>query len=85
MSETESRLHPDQEISVDGKCPEPVLKSARSLRGMQSGEILKVICLDPVSVHDLKAFSDQTGNVLLAQETEEEAGAIHYIHWLRKR
>lgn len=85
MSETESRLHPDQEISVDGKCPEPVLKSARALRGMQSGEILKVICLDPVSVHDLKAFSDRTGNVLLAQETEEEAGAVHYIHWLRKR
>ena len=28
MSETESRLHSDQEISVDGKCPEPVLKSA---------------------------------------------------------
>ena len=85
MSETEARLHADQEISVDDKCPEPVLKSARALRGMQSGDILKVICLDPVSVHDLKAFSDQTGNALLAQETEEAAGAVHYIHWLRKR
>ncbi len=75
----------DQELRVTGACPEPVLKSARALRGMQSGEVLRVVCTDPVSVKDLAAFSAQTGNALLSQETLAEDGQTLYVHFLRRR
>lgn len=73
------------ELFVEGACPAPVLKSARALRALSSGEVLKVACLDPVSVKDLAAFCEQTGNRLLAQETGEKDGAPLYLHWIARR
>lgn len=85
MQELRSRPAPDQELSVDGSCPEPVLRTARALRAMSSGQILRVICRDPASVHDLQVFSEQTGNRLLAQEIEERAQGKVFVHWLSRR
>lgn len=73
------------EIFVEGSCPAPVLKSAKALRGLASGEVLKVSCLDPVSVKDLAAFSSQTGNRLLKQETVREGEKTLYLHWIERR
>jgi len=73
------------EIRVEGSCPEPVLKTARALRLMESGEVLLVVCLDPVSEKDLKAFCAQTGNRLLSQKRRTEGGSELFLHWIERR
>jgi TusA-related sulfurtransferase len=72
----------DKEIDTRGlNCPLPILKAKKALTDMQSGQLLKVISTDAGSVRDFQAFSKQTGNELVDQQT---VGA-DYIHVLRRR
>ena len=72
----------DREIDTRGlNCPLPILKAKKSLNEMQSGQLLRVVATDPGSVRDFQAFSRQTGNELVEQQT---AGA-DFIHVLRRR
>lgn len=72
----------DQELDARGlNCPLPILKAKKALTSMQSGEVLKVISTDAGSVRDFAAFAKQTGNELLAQETEGD----HFVHVLKRR
>jgi len=52
-------------------CPLPILKAKKALAGMLSGEVLRIVTTDPGSVRDFQAFSKQTGNELLSQNTNE--------------
>jgi len=71
-----------KEIDTRGlNCPLPILKAKKSLNEMQSGQLLKVVSTDPGSVRDFQAFSRQTGNDLVEQQT---VGA-DFIHVLRRR
>ncbi|MFI4926815.1 MAG: sulfurtransferase TusA family protein [Burkholderiales bacterium] len=72
----------DKEIDTRGlNCPLPILKAKKALTDMQSGQLLKVVSTDSGSVRDFQAFSRQTGNELVEQQT---VGA-EYIHVLRRR
>jgi TusA-related sulfurtransferase len=72
----------DREVDARGlACPLPILRAKKALAEMQSGQILKVVCTDRGSVRDFQAFSRQTGNDLLRQQTVEP----EYIHFLRRR
>ena len=51
-------------------CPLPILKAKKALADMTSGQTLKVIATDAGSVRDFQAFAKQTGNELVAQQTE---------------
>lgn len=63
-----------KELDATGlNCPMPILKAKKELKGMQSGEILKVLSTDPGSVKDFEAFAKQTGNELLESGTEGDA------------
>ncbi len=71
----------DQELDASGlNCPLPILRAKKTLTGMDSGKVLRVIATDPGSVKDFEAFSKQTGNALL--ESGEEGGK--YMFLLRK-
>nr|VFJ54628.1 MAG: tRNA 2-thiouridine synthesizing protein A [Candidatus Kentron sp. FW]VFJ54634.1 MAG: tRNA 2-thiouridine synthesizing protein A [Candidatus Kentron sp. FW]VFJ72489.1 MAG: tRNA 2-thiouridine synthesizing protein A [Candidatus Kentron sp. FW] len=71
----------DQELDASGlNCPLPILRAKKTLNGMESGKVLKIIATDPGSVKDFDAFSKQTGNELL--ESSEEGGK--YIFLIRK-
>lgn len=48
---------------------------------MESGDVLKVITTDPHAEKDFQAFCKQTGNTLLAQQTQAEA----VLHYLKRR
>ena len=48
---------------------------------MRSGEVLKVLSTDPGALRDFQAFARQTGNELLAQETEGERVLI----WMKRK
>ncbi len=66
-------------------CPLPILKAKKALSDMQSGEILQVLATDPGSVRDFQAFSRQTGNDLVEQNTRSQAGREELVHLLRRR
>ncbi|MBS0316137.1 MAG: sulfurtransferase TusA family protein [Proteobacteria bacterium] len=71
-----------KEVDARGlNCPLPILKAKKALADMASGELLKVVATDAGSVRDFQAFSKQTGNELVEQQT---IGA-DYIHVLRRR
>jgi len=61
----------DQELDASGlNCPMPILKAKKTLNGMDSGKILKVIATDPGSVKDFESFATQTGNALLSSNED---------------
>lgn len=68
----------DQELDASGlNCPLPILRAKKSLAGLQSGQVLRIVATDPGSVKDFEAFSKQTGNPLL--ESGEEAGKFVFL------
>jgi TusA-related sulfurtransferase len=71
-----------KELDTRGlNCPLPILKAKKALADMASGDLLRVVCTDPGSVRDFRAFSRQTGNELVEQTT---AGS-DFLHVLRRR
>ena len=72
----------DKEIDTRGlNCPLPILKAKKALTDMASGQVLKVVSTDNGSIRDFQAFSRQTGNELVEQQT---VGG-EYVHVLRRR
>jgi tRNA 2-thiouridine synthesizing protein A len=68
----------DQELDASGlNCPLPILRAKKTLSGMDSGKILRIIATDPGSVKDFEAFSKQTGNELL--ESVEDGGKYMFL------
>jgi tRNA 2-thiouridine synthesizing protein A len=75
-------MHIDKEIDTRGlNCPLPILKAKKALTDMHSGQLLKVISTDNGSLRDFQAFSKQTGNELVEQQT---VGG-EFVHVLRRR
>lgn len=72
----------DIELDTCGlNCPLPILKAKKSLTTMTSGQVLKVLATDPGAQRDFEAFARQTGNELLAQETEGD----RFLIWMKRR
>lgn len=61
-------------------CPMPIYKASMAMRGLQSGQILKVLSTDLGSVADFPSFARQANHELLATD---EADGVH-IFFLRK-
>lgn len=57
-------------------CPLPILRTKKTLAGMQAGEILEITATDPGSVKDLDSFCSQTGNQMLS--SQESNGEFHF-------
>ncbi|MBS1163053.1 MAG: hypothetical protein H6R03_949 [Burkholderiaceae bacterium] len=72
----------DKELDTKGlNCPLPILRAKKALAELASGEVLKIVATDPGSVRDFQAFAKQTGNELLAQQSEGKL----FIHFLKRR
>jgi tRNA 2-thiouridine synthesizing protein A len=65
----------------DLKCPLPVLRANRELRGMAPGERLRVLATDRAAIPDFQAYCRETGHALLA--FSEEAGVFSFL--IRRR
>ncbi|MBT0571558.1 sulfurtransferase TusA family protein [Curvibacter sp. CHRR-16] len=75
-------MQADKEVDARGlNCPLPILRAKKALSEMDSGQVLRVVATDKNSVRDFEAFARQTGNELIAQESEGEV----FIHTLRRR
>lgn len=63
-----------EELDLSGLlCPLPVLKARKRLASMASGEVLKVIATDPMSVTDMAHFCNEQGHTLLEQSETSDA------------
>lgn len=66
------------ELDTKGlNCPLPILKAKKAIKGLGSGETLKVLSTDPGSVKDFEAFCRSTGNELM--ESAEADGVYTYV------
>ena len=57
-------------------CPLPILRTKKSLAGMQVGDILEITATDPGSMKDLDSFCSQTGNEMLS--SQQQGGEFHF-------
>jgi tRNA 2-thiouridine synthesizing protein A len=72
----------DKELDTRGlNCPLPILRTKKSLTDLTSGQVLKVLATDPGSVKDFQAFSRQTGNELLASESDNN----EFVFFMKKK
>jgi tRNA 2-thiouridine synthesizing protein A len=74
------KLFPVTEPVLDVKglrCPLPVLRANRALRGLAPGERLRVLATDRAAVADFQAYCRETGHALLA--FSEEAGTFSFL------
>jgi len=44
------------------KCPLPALKTRKALKGLKAGDVLEVLCTDPLSVIDIPNLIRETGD-----------------------
>ena len=55
------------------KCPLPALKTRKALKTLSSGDVLEVLCTDPLSVIDIPALIQETGDRVEITRRDEQA------------
>ncbi|MGE5248844.1 MAG: sulfurtransferase TusA family protein [Bacteroidota bacterium] len=61
-------------------CPMPVVKTAKAIKEVEVGQILKMIATDPGAPPDMEAWCRQTGHQMVAKE--EDGGK--FIFYFRR-
>jgi len=68
----------DHELDARGLlCPMPIVKTAKAMKELAPGEVLKLMATDRGSVTDVPAWTDTTGNELL--EWHEEGDVFVFL------
>jgi len=76
-----AELKEDRLFDVRGLlCPMPVVKTAKEMKTLEAGQVLKVLATDRGTIADFPAWSEDTGNPLL--HSAEEDGSL--VFWFRK-
>ena len=71
----------NNEIELDARdeeCPIPVLKARKMAQKLKDGEIVKVICTDPLAEMDFKHYCEQSGYNFLGCEVINNNYYIRY-------
>ena len=67
----------DQTLDCKGlSCPMPIMKLAKKMKEMETGQVLELLATDPGSKPDVPAWCNKTGNELI--ESTEDAGVYKY-------
>ena len=67
-----SEFTPEKTLDAKGlKCPLPVVKTSKEMKGISVGGILEVLATDPGSMADITAWTKSTGNELLKTERDD--------------
>jgi len=62
---------PDRTLDTKGLlCPMPIVKLAKAMKELESSQIILLEATDPGSVPDVTAWAKNTGNPLIAHETD---------------
>ena len=71
----------DRELDCRGlSCPLPIIKTKKTMDGMDTGQILKMTATDPGSINDMAAWVTKTGNEMVHQENNEAV----FTYFIRK-
>ncbi len=71
---TETQIEATQELDARGLlCPMPVIKTAKAVKALEPGDVLKLIATDRGSIADIPAWAESTGNELLEWHDEGES------------
>ncbi len=63
----------DQTLDCKGlSCPMPIIKLSKTVKGMNSGEVLEMMGTDPGSKTDVPAWCEKTGNIFLEAKEEDD-------------
>jgi len=69
----------DQILDCKGlSCPMPMMKLAKAVKGLKSGEVLEMLGTDPGTKSDLPRWCNKTGNTLL-DESELSGGVSRFL------
>ena len=69
----------DQTLDCKGlSCPMPMMKLAKAVKGLKSGEVLEMLGTDPGTKSDLPRWCNKTGNTLL-DESELPGGISRFL------
>jgi tRNA 2-thiouridine synthesizing protein A len=67
-----------KELDLSGlKCPLPVLRTRKALQALQPGDLLRVICTDPLAGIDVPNLIRETGDIL--QDQRQENTTISFV------
>jgi tRNA 2-thiouridine synthesizing protein A len=70
--------HVETELDASGLlCPMPIVKTAKAMKELAPGAVLKLLATDRGSITDVPAWTETTGNELL--EWHEEDGAFVFL------
>jgi tRNA 2-thiouridine synthesizing protein A len=72
-----------EDLALDARgllCPMPIVKTAKAMKELEPGQVLKVMATDRGSIADIPAWAETTGNELL--DWHEEDGFL--VFHLRK-
>ncbi len=66
------------ELDLSGlKCPLPVLRTRKVLRRLQPGDLLRVVCTDPLAGIDVPNLIRETGDIL--EDQQQENATISFL------
>jgi len=72
---------PDRTLDAKGLlCPMPIVKLAKLVKEMESGQVVLMEATDPGSVPDVVAWSKNTGHPLIYQESADKVMRF----WIQK-
>lgn len=58
-------------------CPMPIIRLSKAVKGVEVGQLVKLLATDPGSEPDLKAWERQTGHTLLS--SERTGSDFHFV------
>ena len=68
---TETQIEVAAELDARGLlCPMPIVKTAKAMKALEPGQVLKLVATDRGSAKDVPAWAEQTGNELVEQHTD---------------
>ena len=68
-----SEFTPEKTLDAKGlKCPMPVVKTSKEIKGIPVGGVLEVLATDPGSMADITAWTKSTGNELLKADRDQD-------------
>lgn len=69
----------DQTLDCKGlSCPMPMMKLAKAVKGLKTGEVLEMLGTDPGTKSDLPRWCNKTGNTLL-DESDLPGGVSRFL------
>lgn len=71
----------DKTLDAQGlRCPEPVMMIRKSIRALETGQVLHIIADDPTTQRDVPSFCEFMDHQLLKSNTEN----LPYHYWIKK-